>query len=58
MKPVKCKCGKPVKVDLGGTKQFSIFCPSETCWMGPVRKTERGAIAAWNAVMRKAKEGK
>jgi len=35
----------------------STKCSTLCCWVGPERKTARGAIIAWNRVARAAKKG-
>lgn len=58
MKPEieKCACGKIPFVQDDGYMYY-IVCPGgqyggQTCWRGTHQKTKRGAILAWNRVMR------
>ena len=47
--PAKCRCGrKPVIIKLC---LFHVYC--HCGWRGPERRTERGAVTAWNRVMAK-----
>jgi hypothetical protein len=47
----RCACGKKGKLwCVSATK--SIECSSRRCWVGPPRRTERGAIIAWNKGMK------
>ena len=59
-KPVRCDCGKQAKlVGRFVVDGYGVGCSrrnrdgSRPCWIGPARKTKRGAINAWNKVMRK-----
>lgn len=53
--PVKCRCGKEAQEEniwygnhhLG----LAVKCSRDDCWEGPMRKTARKAINAWNKVM-------
>ena len=54
----RCKCGRVAKVEstVFG-KRFYVQCSYrgddgiQWCFFGPTRKTQRGAINAWNRVM-------
>ena len=46
-----CRCGRKAEVTETYTAKFYILCKRNGCWRGPVRKTKREAIKAWNRVM-------
>lgn len=57
---VKCRrCGRISELDEDGPNQeYQVVCSHRTrkgwisyCWIGPIMKTARGAISAWNKVM-------
>ena len=62
MKPfseiARCVCGGGAYCH-GWEGAFLIACERhgtrEVCWTGPLRKTERAAINAWNKIMEKGK---
>lgn len=50
--PVKCVCGrKPIVEVYGLILNYRIECSDTGCWVGPARKTKRGAIQVWAKVM-------
>ena len=60
--PVKCRCARKPRMESNHLATgFRIVCmrghcqpkPKEVypCWIGPTRKTTRGAVNAWNRVM-------
>jgi len=49
-KIAKCKCRRLAEVCYREPSYY-VICGSVSCWVGPVRRTERKAIAAWNALM-------
>ncbi len=55
-KIANCSCGN--KADLfywmDGSGRVAVSCLCDMCPEGPTRKTERGAINAWNKRMGKA----
>ena len=55
MKIVNCWCGRKAIVRIFSTYESSVyqaFCSiGMSCCRGPLRKTERGAITAWNLIM-------
>ena len=54
--PVKCVCGRKPELICSQWEGYSYSCPGTRCgWWGPERKTERGAISAWNRVMGKGR---
>jgi hypothetical protein len=49
VEPAKCMCRRPTYVcEPLGDGYMAVFCPTAHCARGPYRKTERGAIKAWN----------
>lgn len=66
LKIVKCNCGrKPIVAR--NMDYFRVVCRRKlhgqsawaySCWIGPIRKTRRGAIDAWNRVMGAAGNGR
>ena len=71
MKPLpeiaKCKCGAEAVCEwyenADGIMYYTAQCSKPAtppdyehiCWCGPLRRTERGAIVAWNKIMEKGK---
>ena len=58
---VNCDCGRKARAWCIWTGEWQVICNRhwhvnslrKDCWFGPVRKTERGSITAWNRVMEK-----
>lgn len=50
MKLEKCPCGKNAIV-VEYNHEFSIECPNEMCWRGPVKKSKSSAARTWNRSM-------
>lgn len=57
-KPVKCVCGREPTIREGLHFPFTVTCSDDTCWCGPARVMEKGAVVAWNSVMRPARDAK
>ncbi len=54
MKIGNCSCGrKAVSYTIIVTGRIFMQCSRLNCWEGPVRKTEKEAVKAWNKVMEK-----
>ena len=62
----RCACGRHaemsecVKMLVAGMWYYDalqVVCLDWNCWRGPIRKTERGAIAAWNRIMWNMRKG-
>jgi hypothetical protein len=48
---VRCVCGRKAVVWKYSASEWIVKCGDDDCWRGLFRKTERGAVAAWNRVM-------
>lgn len=45
----KCFCGRKARAYvLGRIGEYMVDCDRTECWSGPVKKTEKQAIDAWN----------
>jgi len=66
----KCRCGHSAKVDRwidNNSTSYRVECQRVKaldpdtdwviCWIGPMRRTRRGAILAWNKVMERVHNG-
>jgi hypothetical protein len=57
MKVENCACGRKAKAYTWSTEDIdgiAVGCISklmDACWKGPIKKTERGAVASWNKLM-------
>lgn len=61
VEPVRCVCGRVAQLvqpqgELFRTRQ--VVCSNDSCFEGPWRATEYGAVQMWNRVMTAAKEAK
>lgn len=50
MKINNCFCGRKAEVNEEGFHGDSryVLCMREQCWTGPIRKSQKQAIIAWN----------
>jgi hypothetical protein len=58
--PVRCNCsgkGWVFLVDVNPSK-WQVWCGRSECWQGPIRRSKRAAINAWNRVMQAARDAK
>ena len=54
----KCVCGRDGEISsypYGVTRTWRVKCQNSTCWIGPLKATEREVWDAWDALMGKAK---
>ena len=53
-----CFCGRKAEVNQEGFHGESryVLCTREQCWTGPIRKSQKQAIEAWNKRTEKKEE--